>query len=131
MFSFEQVWIGKSPRKTEYYNTYGPKFEGNTILFHIGNRKYMYVGESVKLFQTQSPIVHYVSPVGNNDVPYPYAVDDTGVYYLLSLGTGLKIKSKMMMEYDNPYELYYEEQEKKKKSFAVKPITFDVLVPRQ
>ena len=35
------------------------------------------------LFIPYAKIIKFVSPVGNNDVPYPYAVDQNNYYYLL------------------------------------------------
>lgn len=132
-FPFQRVFIGKSPRnemtENAFMGGFGPKFDGNSILFDMGNNTYMYVGESVKLFQTHTPILRYVSPVGQNDVPYPYAVDEEGVYYLMAEDVKIKLKKGALMMGD-PYDLYYDEGEKRRKSLSEQPIEFNVLVPR-
>jgi hypothetical protein len=75
----------------------------------------VFVGTCVLAFGTRSPIVSFVSPVGNSDVPYPYAVDRAGVVYLLiegvTLTTGLptgKDRDADSPAYpEDPYGYYY------------------------
>lgn len=75
-FVAQKVFIGAS--KTG-------KRKGNTILLKVGSgNKYVYIGTNVKQFTTLSPIVSYFSPVGNSDVPYPYAIDKDDTYYLMN-----------------------------------------------
>jgi hypothetical protein len=38
-------------------------------------KNYTFIGGGVTSFITQALIVKYESPIGNNDVPYPYAID--------------------------------------------------------
>lgn len=68
---------------TVFSQGYGPEFDGNSILVHIKGCEYAYIGSKFYLFETDTPIVKYVSEVGNNDVPYPYAVDERGRFYLM------------------------------------------------
>lgn len=108
----KKIFIGKSPKiaLTEFSQGYGPVFDGNSILLHIKNNKYIFIGQQIFLFESLNTITEFVSPVGNNDVPYPYAIDESGNYYLLTanviLGTGTYDKHKL--EYDEPYEYYYD-----------------------
>jgi hypothetical protein len=80
-----KIFIGNSPRNkmTEFSGGHGKKFDGNTILLHLSDNKYVYIGDGIWSFKSLYPIVKYVSPVGNNDVPYPYAVDNKRNYYIL------------------------------------------------
>lgn len=84
---YNTIFIGKSKRNamTTFSGGGGKDFAGNTILIKriTGDNEYVYIGERVLIFHTYSPIVKYESPVGNNDVPYPYAIDTFGNYYLL------------------------------------------------
>lgn len=135
-FTFQRVWVGKSPKleMTEhaFNGGYGPEFDGNSILFDLGKNKYMKVGESVTLFNTSSPILDYVSPVGQNDVPYPWAVDKAGFYYLLGLGDHIKVKFHKKPV--NPYDVYHDwklfAEKGDKKPFTEEPLQFETLVPR-
>jgi hypothetical protein len=59
------------------------KFDGNTILFDVGNNEYIFINRNIESFKSKAKIVKYVYPVGNRGVPYPYAIDEKGNYYLL------------------------------------------------
>lgn len=65
---------------------------------------YVYIGSEIFSFKTDSKIIDYVSPVGNNDVPYPYAIDANDYYYLMIE----KIKIKVPEQYDDCYDYYYQ-----------------------
>ena len=75
-----KYWIGKSPKNkmTERSGGYGKNFDGNTILIHLSKFKYMQIGSIVCEFTLREPVLEYISPVGNDDVPYPYAVLEDG-----------------------------------------------------
>ena len=85
----QKVFIGKSPKieMTKFSKGYGPEFDGNSILVQLrscsSEYKYVFIGDKIFEFTTDSIITNFVSPVGNNDVPYPYAVDHNGRYYLM------------------------------------------------
>ena len=72
---YARAFVGKDPTN--------PNFTGNSMLFDLGGNKYLFVGEKVFTFRPSSPIKKYVSPVGNSNVPYPYAVDSEGRSYLM------------------------------------------------
>lgn len=82
----EKVFIGESPLNdtTEFSGCYGDDFLGNSFLLHMGDLEYIFIGEKVFSFQALSEITQYVSPIGNNDVPYPYAVDNQNRVYLVA-----------------------------------------------
>jgi hypothetical protein len=59
---------------------------GNTVLLHLKNGKYVFVGDEVIEFQVdgeEDDIVAYVSRMGNSAVPYPYAIGRRRTYLLL------------------------------------------------
>ncbi|OLP84177.1 hypothetical protein AK812_SmicGene34985 [Symbiodinium microadriaticum] len=84
-FSAEKVFVGHSPE-------HGAKFDGNSMLLHLEGLKYVFVGEEVFSFTAKSPITKFLSPVGNNDVPYPWAVDEEGSRYLFTMSVILASK---------------------------------------
>lgn len=102
---FINFFIGKSPLNsiTESSGGFGKDFDGNTILVHTKEDEYIYIGESIFKFYSFSPIIDYVSPVGNNDVPYPYAIDKEGNYYLMIED----IVINKTIDGDDPYDYYY------------------------
>ena len=111
----KRIFIGKSPKNsmTELSGGYGKELDGNTILLYLGpsgpsgpRHRYVYVGEKIFSFTTDHRIKKYVSPVGNSDVPYPYAVDKNNVYYLLAENVSLKIVPRNSR--DDPYRYFYD-----------------------
>jgi hypothetical protein len=120
-FTSDAVFVGKSPlnQMTEFSGGHGSRFDGNSLLLKTGPCVYTYIGESIFSFETRAPVVNYVSLVGNNDVPYPYAIDEDGCIYLLIENIVLKqpqshddsgavsLKSKLIKYDNNPYVYYY------------------------
>ena len=110
-FNPDKIFIGKSPlnEMTEYSGGHGPAFDGNSILLKMDKKEYVFIGDQIYSFKTNHEIVSFVSPVGNNDVPYPYAIDDKYNYYFL-LGTDedsgiLRIADDPKP--DDPYKYFY------------------------
>lgn len=103
-FRYKKLFVGKSELNsmTEFSGGHGRHFNGNSILLDIGGNIYIYIGDEIYAFKTHSKILSYHSPVGNNDVPYPYAIDRAGNVYLMI--------EKVIFEHQDdkdPYELYY------------------------
>ena len=110
-----RVFIGHSPKNkmTEFSGAYGPEFLGNSILVHKKDLDYVCIGSDIFEFTALDRILEYVSPVGNNGVPYPYAVDTKGRHY------------SMLHELCTPTGSGYAEWRPKLKSG--KTVTVDVL----
>jgi len=108
-FNPKKIFIGKSPknRMTKDSMGYGKSFDGNTILLQLKQPlEYVYIGESIFKFNSLAEITKYVSPVGNNNVPYPYAIDKEKNYYLLVEDV---ILSNVPKKYNkDPYDYYYD-----------------------
>ena len=103
-----KIFVGKSPLNpmTEFSGGYGPAFDGNSFLLQFDGDRYVYVGDSVFGFIAQDEIIEFVSPVGNSDVPYPYAVDRQGTVYLLI--EGVKLSAGTFVAQEDPYNHYYD-----------------------
>jgi hypothetical protein len=65
-------------------DVYGQEFttEGTTILIELKNNVYIYVKESIKVFQLVSQIVSYTSDNLDDDEPAPVGMDIQGKLYL-------------------------------------------------
>lgn len=102
----EKIFIGKSPlnKMTEFSGGHGSYFDGNSILLKISSDKYIYIGARIFSFKPYSEIIDYVSPVGNSDVPYPYAIDIDDNYYLLIN----HVVIKGVPTGHDPYHYYYD-----------------------
>lgn len=108
----DRIFIGKSPKipMTIFSGGFGPRFNGNSILLKLNADEpltYMYVGDKIIIFRAKSPIVEYVSPVGNNGVPYPWAVDEDGNYYLMIADVVLLHSKTTLNKKEDPYTYYY------------------------
>ena len=82
----EKIFIGKSKfnEMTSFSGGYGDYFDGNSILLYLGNYQYMHIGIEIYKFTTNGDIINeYHSPVGNNDVPYPFAKSSDYIYFML------------------------------------------------
>ena len=110
-----RVFVGRSPRNafTEFGGGHGPRFYGNSVLVEYPCEDddgfgYAHIGRTVRRIDVPdgARVEWFMSPVGNNDVPYPYAVDSLGRTHLLVEGVTLDAKSAE--EYgDDPYSYYY------------------------
>lgn len=117
-FITNKIFIGKSPFCSMIENScdYGEAFDGNTILLHLEDNKYVYVGECIYSFKSFANITDYISSIGRNDVPYPYAVDSDNNYYLMI--ENIIIKSMQLCE--DPYDVYYKLFKKNKNKNRIK-----------
>jgi hypothetical protein len=93
-FNKALVFVGNSPKipATIACGTWGRKYRGNSILVKDLNDGAYYVidaGISKFILPRGVKIVKYISPVGGNDVSYPYAVDNYNNVYLMVGGVVL------------------------------------------
>jgi len=90
--NYKNLFTGKNGKK------------GNSVLIHVLD-KYIYIGGYIGEFKTNEKIIEYYSPIGNNDVPYPYAVGEKHTYLMLE---SKKIANKNLVV--EPYEQFYNEK---------------------
>ena len=101
----KKIFIGISHQNaiTEFGGGYGEEYDGNSIVINTDDNNYVYIGSEIYSFTAKSEIIEYVSNVGNNDVPYPYAIDkEKNIYLMLEkiiLTKGIKL--------EDPYDHYY------------------------
>lgn len=110
----KQIFIGKSEKNgmTEFSGGFGEEFDGNSILLNIKGKKYIFIGRSIFMFSAKNKIIEYTSPIGNSDVPYPYAIDKEGYIYLLIEEVIMKTNDELKKYLNNkeidPYDYYCE-----------------------
>lgn len=98
---------------------YGKEFDGNSILINTDRNNYVFIGSRIYSFQAKYEIVEYISPVGNNDVPYPYAIDKNKNIYLMEENIILHNDKINKLDHSHssldliqdPYRYYYDNQE--------------------
>lgn len=94
---YADIHIGKDTKL-------GKKFDGNSILVQLIQPKtYMYIGQEIYKFKTKDIILRYKSPVGNSDVPYPYAIGSENTYLMIEY---TYIPNDMLVEKDPYVQLY-------------------------
>lgn len=81
---YQNIFIGDNDLKDNAYAPKG-KYKGNSILLFIRPGQYLYIGNEIYSFETKDDevITSYFSPVGNSEVPYPYAVGEHHTYFML------------------------------------------------
>lgn len=107
-------FVGLSPymKMTEFSGGVGPDFVGNSILIQLdNNNNYQFVGDLIYTFTSLKKIISFCSPVGNNDVPYPYATDEDGNNYLFLENVVIlnsDFYKKTNKNYETPYDYFYD-----------------------
>ena len=86
----QKIFIGKSIKGDDMYASFpnnpagaAKAGLGNSILLNLSGNKYVFIGESVYEFDTPDHIKEFYSMIGNNDVPYPVAVGEKNVYFII------------------------------------------------
>ena len=111
-YSAEKVFVGIDSQDRSFTR-------GNTILLKLPKHKknplklnrYVFIEGEIYEFSTTDKIVKYYSMVGNADVPYPIAVGEENVYFMLDRKyIPLKYFPKKMKakDFEEAYDLFYD-----------------------
>jgi hypothetical protein len=73
---YNKVFIGRD-------KSLGKDFDGNSVLVNVSGNAYVFIGHEVCGMIIDDEIIEYKSPVGNSDVPYPYAIGKNNTYLFL------------------------------------------------
>jgi hypothetical protein len=109
---YTNIFIGESSVDGDiYYDGYYPEDDGNTILVETGDKTYTFIGLMIYSFTSFEKINYYSSYIGNNDVPYPYAIDTKKNIYLM-IEDVVIIPGENTFQYlvdlkKSPYLIYY------------------------
>jgi hypothetical protein len=79
----EHLMTFENPIKIWISHDYFENCHGNTILIQINNTEYVWIGQHISKFFSNRPIIASYSNLGNNDVPYPVALTDSDILFLL------------------------------------------------
>ena len=106
--AFLKYWIGKDSKDND-----GAAFgHGNSMLFQLTKKKYMFVGRYVFTFESEQ-IISYHSPIGGSDVPYPYAIGENNTYLMIEQ---VYVPNHSQKNKD-PYDDYYTNKTTKSNAF--------------
>ena len=87
-FQRKHIFIGKSKicrPMTEFSGAVnnGSDFDGNSLLLECEDNEYTYIcGLETTKFKTNDKIIDYISLMGNNMIPYAYAIGEKYTYFL-------------------------------------------------
>ena len=95
---YKDIFIGEDPAWSAA--------KGNSILVNKNDKDYIFIGECVYVFQPEDKIVKYFSPVGNSNVPYPYAIGEKYIYFMIDYNFVL-LNGFTQSELDDPYMKLY------------------------
>lgn len=84
---FIKVFLGDNLLNDPLAKKKGKGSLGNSILVKVSIHNYIYIGSEIYSFETEEEIHSYFSPIGNSDVPYPYAIGDSLTYFMLDKKT--------------------------------------------
>lgn len=74
----KHVFVGEDP-----HSEAKDKDAGNSVLVKVDEHNYVFIGPTIYSFKTTDEIKSFVSPIGNSDVSYPYAIGTEFVYLLI------------------------------------------------
>jgi hypothetical protein len=82
--NYKRIFIGDKPAWQRPGN-WLPEFKGNSILIETAPNKFVYIGSEIYEWKPEKgdQIIEYWSEMGNSDVPYPFAVGKTHVYFMI------------------------------------------------
>ena len=85
-FQPKHLFIGKSKNclMTEFSGANNSHdYDGNTLLLEFEDNQYVYIsGFEIFKFKTDDKIIDYISLIGNNMIPYTFAVGEKYTYFL-------------------------------------------------
>jgi hypothetical protein len=102
---YEQLWVG-SKSKFQQPENWAPNYRGNSLLLKIKEDEHIFIGWEIYSFKTMKgdEIETYYSDVGNNDIPYPFAIGKTHVYLMIE---NVAIRRDVLDMNENLYYQYY------------------------
>jgi hypothetical protein len=82
---YNKIFIGDNERNDSYWELKKGEGRGNSILLQIEKNKYLYIGDGIYEFSTinNDIIQKYFSPVGKSVIPYPYAIGNKYIYFMI------------------------------------------------
>jgi len=89
-------------------------FNGSAILIKPTEKlKYVYVGSEIFEFESKTPICTFIANIGNNDVPYTYAISDSHMFLFEERKVfdldkfSFEALEEYKTGYEDPYDAFY------------------------
>lgn len=102
---YEHLWVG-SKSKFQIPENMAAGQRGNSLLLKIKENSYIFIGWEIYSFSTMKgdEIEKFYSDVGNNDVPYPFAIGKTHIYLMIE---NVAIRRDVLDMNEDFYTQYY------------------------
>jgi hypothetical protein len=94
-FEYDKMFIDKGKNKN------------SSVLLKKDN-KYIFVGDKVYEFTTDDKIIDFKSPIGNSAVPYPVAIGEKNIYFMLD---NVYVDKKEIGDSKDFYGTFYDNKE--------------------
>lgn len=78
--------------------------KGNSVLVRMGNKSFVYIQDEICRLTLKDRFKSFHSPLGNNDVPYPWIV---GEKYTYLLAEKIYLENTLLDKQADPYERFY------------------------
>jgi hypothetical protein len=104
-WTVDEVFVGKKSPRGGYDGLKPRQAEGNSLLVKKGS-KYIYIGSEIYEFTPfeEDTVERYYSDIGNNDVPYPYAIGQKYIYLMIE---NVAVERGLFDLKDDVYQQYY------------------------
>lgn len=96
-----KVYVGEYKGRKYKYSKLD---KGNSVLVQLTQNKFAFIGNQIFTFKAKDMIESYQSPIGNSDVPYPWASGKTFTYLLTE---NLWLENSEIKVKDDPYSDFY------------------------
>ena len=110
-FAYKQVLIGRDPIERTKNVKKQSWFGGNSVLFKLAGDQWLFIGADIRSMTIKDTITKLVSTMGNNQVPYPYAIGKSLAYLLIEDVAVPKTEL-------DPYAYYYSQEQKQSAIYA-------------
>lgn len=124
---YNKVFVGKHVDDN-------PETIGNSILVDTCDNNYTFIGDKIYKFHTDEIITNYYSLIGNSNVPYPVAVSQNYIYFMLDC-VWVKKSALNVPELDmiNAYTYFYDHYSRADKEYDENVIRMNeiVIIERQ
>lgn len=101
--AYEKVWVGAN--KGKYANKHEGENVGSSVLIHVRDLTYVYIGDRVFEFKAPEAITEFHGIMGNSDVVYAFAKGDENTYFFASDVSYLP--NTAIRTTGDPYEAFY------------------------
>jgi hypothetical protein len=85
--------------------------DNSSVLVEFPHKKYMFIGTEIYEFETDEFITNYYSRIGNSDVPYPVALSEKYVYFMLEKKHVNRKEFPKNTDWADCYRFYYDNKD--------------------